>query len=127
MQKLLQQFIKFGFVGCINTSTSLVIYYLLLLLGIPYLLASIAGYILSSVVGFILNKFWVFQAKGTKTLQETVRYYIVYGCALLINLCMMYLQVDVLMISDKIAPLITLCVTVPFNFLMSKIWVFSQN
>lgn len=124
MQKLLQQFIKFGLVGCINTVTSLAIYYLLIFLNVQYLLASVAGYIFSSIVGFILNKFWVFQAKNTKTIQETIRYYIVYGCALLINLGMMYLQIDVLMISDKIAPLITLCVTVPFNFIMSKLWVF---
>ena len=82
---------------------------------------------MSSVVGFILNKLWVFQAKGTKTVQETVRYYIVYGCALLINLCMMYLLVDILAISDKLAPLITLCVTVPFNFIMSKLWVFKSK
>lgn len=127
MQKLLQQFIKFGLVGCINTATSLAIYYILLFFSVKYLLASVLGYVSSSIVGFILNKFWVFQAKNTKTVQETVRYYIVYGCALLINLCMMYLLVDILMISDKIAPIITLCVTVPFNFVMSKLWVFKSK
>ena len=124
MRRVFEQFIKFGVVGCINTATSLLIYYVLLFFNVQYLLASISGYIFSSVVGFILNKFWVFQAKGTKTLQETIRYYIVYGCALLMNLTIMYLQVDILLISDKIAPLITLCVTVPFNFIMSRVWVF---
>ena len=127
MQKLIQQFIKFGFVGCINTATSLAVYYILLFFSVHYLFASVSGYVLSSIVGFILNKLWVFQAKGTKTVQETVRYYIVYGCALLINLCMMYLLVDILAISDKLAPLITLCVTVPFNFIMSKLWVFKSK
>ena len=124
MWRVFEQFIKFGVVGCINTATSLLIYYVLLFFNVQYLLASISGYIFSSVVGFILNKFWVFQAKGTKTLQETIRYYIIYGCALLMNLAIMYLQVDILLISDKIAPLITLCVTVPFNFIMSRVWVF---
>ena len=127
MRRVFEQFVKFGVVGCINTATSLLIYYVLLFFNIQYLLASISGYIFSSVVGFILNKFWVFQAKGTKTLQETIRYYIVYGCALLMNLTIMYLQVDILLISDKIAPLITLCVTVPFNFIMSRVWVFKST
>ena len=127
MRRVFEQFIKFGVVGCINTATSLLIYYVLLFFNVQYLLASISGYIFSSVVGFILNKFWVFQVKGTKTLQETIRYYIVYGCALLMNLAIMYLQVDILLISDKIAPLITLCVTVPFNFIMSRVWVFKSK
>ena len=127
MRSVFEQFIKFGVVGCINTATSLLIYYVLLFFNVQYLLASISGYIFSSVVGFILNKFWVFQVKGTKTLQETIRYYIVYGCALLMNLAIMYLQVDILLISDKIAPLITLCVTVPFNFIMSRVWVFKSK
>ena len=127
MWRVFEQFIKFGVVGCINTATSLLIYYVLLFFNVQYLLASISGYIFSSVVGFILNKFWVFQAKGTKTLQETIRYYIIYGCALLMNLAIMYLQVDILLISDKIAPLITLCVTVPFNFIMSRVWVFKSK
>lgn len=127
MYKLLQQFIKFGFVGFINTASSLAIYYALIFVHVNYILATIVGYFISSVIGFILNKVWVFQSKNTKTQTETIRYYIVYGCALLINIGMMYLQVDILNISDKIAPLITLCVTIPFNFLMSKFWVFQKN
>jgi len=91
------------------------------------MVATVLGYLLSSVIGFLLNKFWVFQAKNTKTAEETIRYYIVYGCALLINMGMMFVQVDVLSISDKVAPIVVLCVTVPFNFLMSRYWVFRRK
>lgn len=123
LNKLLQ-FIKFGLVGGLNTVISLVIYYLLVYLGVHYIASTIAGYVLSSAAGYMLNKIWVFKAKEIRTASSLVKYYVVYGSSLILNMGLMYLWVDILSVSDKIAPLLTMCFTVPFNFIFSKLWIF---
>jgi len=120
------QFVRFGLVGLSNTLISLLIYYLLIGLQVNYLLATIAGYVISSLSGYILNKLWVFRDKK-KVKTSMFRYYAVYISSLLLNTVLMYLWVDIFGISEQIAPILTLCVTVPYNFVFSKLWTFKSR
>lgn len=124
-QKILQ-FIKFGFVGASNTFISFLIYYLLVFLNINYIIANISGYIISSVCGYILNKKWVFKESTEKITKSVVKYYIVYGSSFFINTMCMYVFVDVLNISKIIAPILTMCITIPYNFTLNKVWAFKK-
>ena len=120
------QFIKFGIVGVINTLSSWVFYYSLLFLGVHYIIATTVAYILSSIIGFILNKVWVFKSKN-KVSSSLFKYIVTYGSSYLLNVGVMYLLVDIIGISDKIAPLLVLFVTVPYNYIFSKLWVFKKK
>lgn len=120
------QFIKFGIVGCINTFSSWLFYYPLIFLNVDYKIATTIAYILSSIIGYLLNNGWVFK-KSTYDSKSILKYYIVYGSSYIINIGCMYLWVDILNITPLLAPIITLCVTVPYNFIFSKLWVFSQK
>jgi putative flippase GtrA len=88
------------------------------------MVANISGYIISSFSGYFLNKIWVFQAKHTQMKKSLLRYYLVYATAFLINIVCMYIFVDRVGISENIAPYFVLCVTIPYNFLLSKLWVY---
>lgn len=123
---LIKQFFKFGIVGCINTFSSWIFYYSLLFLNVNYLIATTIAYILSSIIGFLLNKSWVFQKK-VYDYKSIIKYYVVYGSSYLINIGCMYIWVDVLNISTLIAPILTLFITVPYNYIFSKLWVFKQK
>ena len=69
-----------------------------------------------------IHKGFVFKSnKGSKK-----RYYAVYLSSFFINMICIYLWVDVLHISNRIAPLLTLFFTVPYNFLFSKYWTFKS-
>lgn len=118
---------KFVIVGFINTVLSLIIYYILVWFEIPYYIATITGYIGSSIIGYFLNKIWVFQAKKISAKNSLIKYYIVYGTALLLNLFCMHLWIQILNIDKKIAPILTLCITIPYNFILSKLWVFKNK
>ena len=120
------QILKFFIVGGVNTMSSLVIYYILLLCNIEYSFATICGYIGSSIIGYILNKIWVFESRRSSLKKSLVRYYIVYGTALLINLICMHLWIEILEISKSVAPILTLFITIPYNFLLSKFWIFRK-
>ena len=126
MKKTFKQFIKFGIVGCINTFSSWVFYYPLLFLGLDYRICTTIAYILSSIIGYILNKKWVFK-KNVYDSNSVLKYYIVYGSSYIINMAAMYLWVDVLKLSDLIAPVLTLFITVPYNFIFSRLWVFTKK
>ena len=127
MKSLFVQFIKFGFVGCLNTLLSLAIYYGMVYFKIHYMIATVTSYLGSSVLGYVLNRIWVFKAKNTKVASSALKYYIVYASSLLINMGCMYLWVDLLNLSKYLAPIFTLCVTVPYNYIFSRLWVFKRN
>lgn len=118
------QFIKFSLVGIINTLASLFMYYFLISLNLNYIAANITSYFVSSLIGFFLSKAWVFKAKEQNTFSSAMKYYIVYGVSLVINVSCMYFWVELLHISKIVAPLLTMCITVPFNYILSKLWTF---
>ncbi|MBW9157001.1 GtrA family protein [Clostridium tagluense] len=124
-QKILQ-FIKFGFVGASNTLISFIIYYALVYLNVNYIIANVVGYIISSVWGYILNKKWVFKESTEKTSKSVIKYYIVYGSSFFINILCMYIFVDALNISKIIAPILTIAITVSYNFIFNKVWAFNN-
>lgn len=124
-QKILQ-FIKFGFVGASNTLLSFAIYYVLIYFNVNYIIANTLGYIISSVWGYMLNKKWVFKDSKEETTKSAIKYYIVYGSSFLINILCMYIWVDVLNISRIIAPILTMVITVPYNFIFNKVWAFKD-
>lgn len=127
MYKLLlkgMQFIKFGLVGLINTSVSLIIYYICIFMNLDPVISSGIGYILSSLVGYLINGKWVFKDGDIKSHRTIARYYLCYGTSFLLNLVSMYVLVSVMGVSSNIAPLVTMCITIPFNFVVNKFWVF---
>lgn len=121
------QFIKFGLVGGVNTLLSLVVYYVMVYLGVNYMASTITGYLGSSVVGYVLNRVWVFKAQNIKVANSALKYLIVYGISLFINMGCMYLWIDIVHLSQYMAPILTMCITVPFNYISSKLWAFEER
>ena len=119
--------LKFGLVGFCNTIISLLIYYLLIYLNFNYAISIATGYIISSIVGYFLNKNWVFKYKAEKEKRSIFRYYALYISALLLNLVLMYLFINILNVSKIVSPIFVLMIVVPYNYIFSKIWVFNKN
>lgn len=123
-KQTLLQFIKFGVVGVFNTCNSLVIYYILLYFRCYYLFANVIAYFVSTFISYFINKHWVFQHK--KENSRVFQYYVVYISSFVLNNLVLFMLVDLLSISDKLAPLFVLLVTVPYNYILSKLWVFKE-
>src|SRR5271167_2627043 len=87
------QFLKFGIVGVSNTLIAFALYTLLLKgFGVWYLAASAIGFIVGAVNGFLLNRRWTFRGHVGDALTP-VRWGIVQGCGLALNLGLLYLFV----------------------------------
>lgn len=124
----IRQFFKFGIVGFINTFNSWIIYYSLVFLNVNYLISTTIAYFLSSIIGYMLNKKWVFKNKENHNkVSSLVKYYAVYVSSYFLNLLCMYVFVDVFGISKLFAPILVLFITVPYNYIFSKLWVFASK
>ena len=123
--KLIQQFVKFGLVGGLNTILTMIIYYLTY----QYIGPSLAnglGFFLTSILGIYLNFKYVFKSDHF-TAWTLVKYYTTYGIAMLISMYIPHLWLNVWGLSAKIAPWISLIITIPFNFVLMRIWVFRKK
>lgn len=131
------QFIKFCIVGFSNTVISYVTYTVLLLVfqhaqiltGYDYLVAQGVAFVISVLWSFYCNRSFVFKAKDTTVwylaLIKTFISYSITG--LFLNTVLLMLWVEVLHISEFIAPLINLVVTIPLNFILNKFWAFKKS
>ena len=133
------EFIKFGIVGLSNTVISYVIYAVCLLTfqklqileGIDFIVAQVIQFLLSVLWSFYWNNKVVFtlrhgeQRSLWKALLKT---YISYSfTGLFLNSILLVLWIKVLHVSEFIAPIINLVVSVPLNFLINKFWAFKKD
>ena len=120
------KFADFCLVGALSAIVSLACYYLIVLINRRlYLLGYSLGFVVSVLNSYFWNSNFVFKQKDdmTKTIAKT---YASYGFTFFRGNAMLYLMVDILKISELIAPLIQILVTTPVNYLINKKWVYRQ-
>nr|SFZ88432.1 Conserved membrane protein, GtcA family [Loigolactobacillus rennini] len=120
-----QQLIQFGLVGGLNTLLTYLLY-LVLWRGVGATAAMGIGYAVTSLLGLILNRSWVF--KSQQCWQKAAwRYYATYLTSFFLSMGLVHLWTQTWGLSETSAPLFSLVLTVPFNFILSKFWVFRQS
>ncbi len=139
LQKSLVQFIKFGIVGVSNTVISYLIYAGTLILlkrlgilsGIDYLVAQVVSFVLSVLWSFYWNNKMVFtldENQSRNPWKALLKSYITYSfTGLFLNGFLLVLWVRFFYISEFVAPIINLLVSVPLNFLINKFWTFKST
>lgn len=117
------QFIKFGIVGLSNTAIGLGAYYIFLWLGCHYLAANVLSWIISVFNAFYWNNKYVFKSDKAWTV-ALLKTYISYGTSFLAGTFLLYSLVEWMAVSAIMAPVISLAITIPMNFLLNKFWTF---
>ena len=111
--------------GLSNTIINLAIYYLLVFLGCYYIIANIIGFLISVLNAYYWNNKYVFaRNEKNNTPKKLLKVYISYGSTFLLSNILLYLMVDIWHVSEYIAPIINLCITIPLNFILNKLWAF---
>lgn len=96
-------FKKFCLIGVTNVVTSYTIYYILLTLGVYYLVAIAIAYFIGILNGNIWSSKFVFNKN--KSINNMMKFFIVYISALFINLGIMYFCVDTYNMNKLIDPI----------------------
>lgn len=133
------QFVRFCLVGLSNTIISYVLYAAFLLLfqrlgvfaGFDYIIAQVIQFFLSVLWSFYWNNRMVFclgEGEHRSLLKSLLKTYVSYAfTGLFLSSILLIFWVRVLHISEFIAPIINLCVSVPLNFLINKFRVFKKE
>ena len=123
-QPIVAQFIKFGLVGVSNTLLTFLVYTLLLkVFGVWYLAASGIGFAVGAVNGFVLNHHWTFRGHTGGSL-AAVRWCVVQGCGLLVNLGVVYLMVESVGSDKLIGQAVATAIVVVLTFFANRAWTF---
>ena len=132
----IMQFVKFGIVGVSNTLISYVLYVVSLMIfqnaeifpKTDYLVAQVIAFVLSVLWSFYWNNKMVFvqeEGKERSVWKALLKTYVSYSfTGLFLNSFLLILWVQILGISEFIAPIINLLVSVPLNFIINKFWAF---
>lgn len=131
MKSEIYQFIKFGIVGISNTLIAYVTYSICVYIGIHYLIANAIGFFISVMNAYYWSDRFVFKKEedeSRSTIWTLAKTYIAYGSTgLLLASILLYLYVDKLHISEYLAQLLVLVVTIPLNFIINKFWSFKTK
>ena len=146
----LRKFLKFGIIGVLNTLVDFAVFYVmdrwvigegptLALLGMsvaagPYI-SNFISYVVANIHSFLWNKFWTFQKRDRITRGEAGRYLVTSAGYLLISSLSLALFIRVFSLPglaglvpegwiNPLAKLPTAFVTIFYNYLMNKFWVF---
>ena len=133
------QFVKFGIVGLSNTVISYVLYVAGLLVFRKLDILPDNGYLVAQAVAFVLSVLWSFywnnklvfalqEGDDRSILKALVKTFISYSfTGLFLSSILLVVWVKVLHISEFIAPIINLLVTVPLNCVINKFWAFGKQ
>ena len=124
------QIVKCGLVGLLNNIICLLVYYLVVAIDAKfYLMGNALGFIVSTLNAYFLNSRFVFRTATQKEIPKgsLVKTYLTYMLSLGISTCLLFLLVDIMGIHEKIAPIISLMITVPLNFVLNKLWIYKRH
>lgn len=117
------QFVKFCLVGVSNTAISLIVYYIFVLINRDlYIVGNAVGFVVSVLNSYFWNSRFVFDKQDEKA-KTIIKTFAAYGTNLAIGTALLYLFVDVWGLSEFLAPVLNLIVTVPLNYILNKFWV----
>ncbi len=120
--KKYSQFIRFGFVGVLNTAISLVIYNLFIKIGINYLVANAIGYVAGILNGYVLSSKLVF--KCNMNINSGSKFILTYMSSFILGTIILYILVEYLNILKQIAPLFVAIFNIFYNYIINKKWTF---
>jgi putative flippase GtrA len=128
VSRVLAQFAKFGLVGLSNTAITYGVYAALVYAGLYYIAASVIGFFIGVLNSFFWNSRYVFRKEpgqersALSSLVKTCACYAFTG--LVMHNLILYIMIDVLAVSEYAAPLFSLLVTVPLNYILNRQWAF---
>jgi putative flippase GtrA len=120
----LGQWVRFTVVGAWNTLLSWCVYAVLVHFGLPYLLASSLAFALGAVNSYVLNRRWTF-ASAERRAPQALRFTVVQGIGLGLNLCLLYVLVRDARVHHLIAQMLVFPVASAVTFLLSRHWAFA--
>jgi putative flippase GtrA len=122
------QLVRFGLVGGVGFAVNLIVYAVFVHpLGVEYHVAAAAAWLVAVLNNFVLNRHWTFDAKGGRTHQQAVRFFVVSLVAFGFSQLLLTLLVESGGIAKVPAQALAVLASMPLNFLGNKLWSFRAS
>jgi putative flippase GtrA len=130
--EIVHQFVKYAMIGVLNVCVHVLIFNVLVLSGLPTLLANAVAFFIASINSFIWNKRWAFRDDRRNAV---IRQYLVFLFFTLVGLGLHTGAFSLLLIplhphgtlGQNAALLLALPVSVIWNFTCYKLWTFTPG
>jgi putative flippase GtrA len=122
--------LTFILVGAINTAIDIVAYILLTRTNQFFfehlVLAKLLSFMLGLVSSLVLHRLWTFSIRERPNIVEALRFYSIFPAALVLNVAMMGLFIEI-GIYDLLSLFLTTAVTFAFNFTLANLWIHHER
>lgn len=137
--RMIQQLLRFGLVGCLNTLIDLLALNALLWLWptrntAALLLYNSLAYVFGALNSFLLNKYWTFQRKGRANAREVTRFTLTTLAGIACNDLLLWMLSHLLQpapfpstVGMNLAKVLAIGGTVLISYLGMRLWVFAQS
>jgi putative flippase GtrA len=124
---VLEQFVKFGLVGVMNTVITFVVFTILTKgFGVWYVAASGIGFAVGALNGFMINRRWTFNGHEGGSLAG-LRWTIVQGCGLGVDLGIIYLCVHDGKLPELAGQAVAVIFVTTATFFVNRRWTFRMH
>ena len=116
--------------GGLTTVVSFVVYYAILGAGMHYLAAQVISWAAAVAFAFVVNKLFVFEDRDNSPralLRQIGQFVSVRIASGVLETVLLWLLVDVILISENIAKIPVAVLTVIINYIASKLLIFRKN
>jgi len=116
--------------GVVTTVVNFVIYYALLALHMHYIAAQVIAWVGAVLVAYVTNRRWVFDSRvsGARAiLGEMCAFVASRLFSFFVETALLWLMVDVLLLSEKISKIPVAVLTVVLNYITGKLIVFRKK
>lgn len=104
--------------GALNTGSTFVLYWLLLLV-VEYRIAYAISFVAGILLSYVINTRFVFRARHS--MRKVVLFPLVYLAGYLAGALVLQLSVAHFGVDARVAPLISVCATLPLTYILSKL------
>jgi putative flippase GtrA len=118
-----RKFVKYSLVGVVNTAVFYGIYFMLLQVGVWYVISLTIGNVAAVFNSYIMNKVFTFKTKE-KSLRESMKFFVVAGVQYVLNLLVVHFCVGYIGLSAELAGFIAICISVFMSYFGHKLWTF---
>ena len=118
--------VKYSIVGVANVAIDLTLYAVMLQLGVYYVVAKALSELAAIANGYVFNRTWTFRA-GPHAHAKLVRYAIVQGSGMALNVALVAVFVEVVGVEKLAAAVIALPLAAGYCFALNRVWTFGRH
>lgn len=125
MKKLIEQFVKFGFVGVICFVIDYGVMILLTeLFGVPYLISCTISFSISVVVNYYLSMSYIFTSRDDISKSKEFTIFVVLSVlGVLLTVLFMWMMTDLIGVHYMLSKIVVTGIVMAFNFITRKIFL----